>query len=647
MNKKILIKDIATALNRDNSAVQRRSTKEAWPHTIGKGRGGNQKEFSFDTLPIDVQAALLRIQDNPAPAPQKPQYNQQSIWTHYEAATDKKKAVAQERTNYLIQLQNLIDTGATFKEASQVVAKVNGISAGSLKNWYFGANGRKGAKHYPREDWLAVMVPAHAGRQKYAELCPDAWAYFKADYLRLEQPTATACYERLKLAAESNGWTVCSLTTIERRIKDIPATTRVLLREGEHALMRLFPALERTVGQLHAMEWVNGDGYQHNVFCRFPDDHIGRPKTWFWQDVHSRKILAWFTDETENTDAIRLAFGKLVEKYGIPDHITIDNTRAAANKWMTGGVPNRYRFKVKEDDPIGLFPMLGIKVHWTSVIAGRGHGQAKPIERAFGVGGLEEYIDKHPSNAGAYTGANPMAKPENYGSKAIDIEDFKQTIAAGVAMFNEKLKRNTETCYGKLSFNQSFEKSYSKALVRKATEEQRRLWMLTAEAITVSRDGSITLQTGAARMGKNRYADDSLLEYRRQKVVVRFDPQELHEAVHVYTLDGRYIGEAECIQAAGFGDSQVGRKANRLRKQKIKASKAEAAAEQQLSALEAAALLPKGGDDSAVEQPKVIKPIFKKAAGSDITPTTEQTHAAAADAQILQLWNNKKQEDTL
>jgi len=43
-------------------------------------------------------------------------------------------------------------------------------------------------------------------------------------------------------------------------------------------------------------------------------------------------------------------------------------------------------------------------MHWTSVVAGKGWGQAKPVERAFGVGGLEEYVDKHPALAGAYTG---------------------------------------------------------------------------------------------------------------------------------------------------------------------------------------------------------------------------------------------------
>ena len=87
-------------------------------------------------------------------------------------------------------------------------------------------------------------------------------------------------------------------------------------------------------------------------------------------------------------------------------------------------------------------------MHWTSVVAGKGWGQAKPVERAFGVGGLEEYVDKHPALAGAYTGPNPQAKPDNYGDRAVDAELFLKTLAEGVAMFNARTGRETEMCGG-------------------------------------------------------------------------------------------------------------------------------------------------------------------------------------------------------
>ncbi|OSC10039.1 hypothetical protein B7980_29415, partial [Escherichia coli] len=69
--------------------------------------------------------------------------------------------------------------------------------------------------------------------------------------------------------------------------------------------------------------------------------------------------------------------------------------------------------------------------------------------RAFGVGGLEEYVDKHPALAGAYTGPNPQAKPDNYGDRAVDAELFLKTLAEGVAMFNARTGRETEMCGGK------------------------------------------------------------------------------------------------------------------------------------------------------------------------------------------------------
>ncbi|NMV21723.1 DDE endonuclease, partial [Vibrio parahaemolyticus] len=85
---------------------------------------------------------------------------------------------------------------------------------------------------------------------------------------------------------------------------------------------------------------INGDGYQHNVFVRWWNGEILRPKTWIWQDIYSRKVLGYYCDISENSDSIRLALMGVIDKYGLPKHATIDNTRAAANKWLTGGVPN-------------------------------------------------------------------------------------------------------------------------------------------------------------------------------------------------------------------------------------------------------------------------------------------------------------------
>lgn len=603
-----------------------RATSQNWRCRRRAGIGGGF-EYHVSCLPepaVEYLAATLAdktdpdIQDllNAELEKDNPpfEYNRETLWAGFEKATAKQKEKAKLRIALIDAAQELMREGAGKTAAFKTIAEQNGMAFMTLWRSY------EQVRRFDRSDWLPAALCKYTGNTEQADISEEAWDFFKGDFLRLEQPSLAACYQRLKRAAQAHGWTIPSKTTLNRRIKtEIPRTQLVLMREGEHALMSLYPSLQRTVAELSVMEWINGDGYQHNVFVRWPDGTIGRPKTWFWQDIKTRKMLAWRTDFTENTDVLRQSFGQLVERYGIPEHATIDNTRAAANKWMTGGVANRYRFKVKEDDPMGIMVLLGVKVHWTSVFKGKGHGQAKPIERMFGIGGLGEYVDKDPAFAGAFTGNNPMAKPENYGEKAIDFDVFVRVLNDRMEAFNAMTGRRTEECRGELSFNQAFEQLYATAQVRKATAEQRRLWLLPAEAMLVSKDGTVTLDAGRmAGQGSNRYGCDALLQYAGQKVVVRFDPQQLHNPVFVDTLDGRFITEAPCIQAAGFGDTVVAREHNRARKQFVKANKEAASAQQKMDVLQAAALLP-GTTPPEAPHSTVVKPMFgKKAVGHDV-----------------------------
>ena len=516
-------------------ALKRKATREDWPSRPRSGRGGG-REYPLSALPPAAQAALLlrqqRQQQSPSPEGKNkplslslsPQgrgdkeggegaspLDREELWEAYGRKTNSQRAVADKRLAALDTVVALVASGVGKSRAIEQVAEETGINRATLYRWY------ERVRAHHRTEWAALLLPRHTGNRTSAECSPEAWDYFKADYLSLEQPASTACYSRLKALAAERGWTTPSLATLQRRIRsEIAPQTRVLLRQGEHALMRLYPSLERSVGELHALEWINGDGYRHNVFVRWPDGTIARPVTWLWQDIYSRKILAWRTDHTENSDLIRLALADLIEHWGVPEHATLDNTRAAANKWLSGGTPTRYRFKVRPEDPLGILPRLGIQVHWTSVQAGKGWGQAKPIERAFGVGGLSEYIDKDPAFRGAWTGPDPTAKPENYNSRAVDLQTFEAVLADRLAVWNSQPGRRTEICQGRLSFDEAFSASYSRSTIRKASSAQRRLLLLAAESVRVDNTGAVALDFGvgqAGRGGRNRYADEALLAY--------------------------------------------------------------------------------------------------------------------------------------
>ncbi|MCE8004260.1 transposase domain-containing protein [Billgrantia ethanolica] len=598
-----------------------------------KGKGW---EYSFSSLPVETQAALLK-QQKPAPAPiPRPRNNagpidRESLWDSYERKPQSIKDEAARRLQALQGVERLVTGGAKKTDAIVQTAKVYGESRATMYRWM------KLIKGADRSDWLALLAPGYTGRTATADCTDEAWEYFKAQYLRPEAPAIATCYEFTRQAAEQHGWKLPSLRTINRWVQEIPTTTRVLRREGEEAMMRLYPSQRRTVRDLHALYWLNGDGYMHNVFVKFPDGTVTRPKTWFWQDVYSRRIVGFRTDRTEHTDMIRLSLGDVLERFGIPEHITIDNTRAAANKWMTGGVRTRYRFKVKEDDPMGLLPQLGIQIHWTTVFNGKGHGQAKPVERTFGVGGLGEYADKRIEFKGAYTGPNVTAKPENYGETAIDFDEFCKVLADAIRHWNAKAGRNTEICAGRLSFTEAFDASYQRNAdkIRRPTAAQRRMWLLTAEAVTVHQDGAVALGIGKGASGRNRYSCDALIDYIGRKVVVRFDPDRLHETVHVYQIDGRYIGEAECIHAVGFGDSRAAREWARNRTQRSKAAKAQAEAEQRMTDLQVAEYLPEPTpEDTAPLQTDVVRGSFgerKRAVGSDLPPESGDDEERVAE----------------
>ncbi|WP_370688895.1 transposase domain-containing protein [Aeromonas sp. JL9] len=616
------------------------------PDKSRQREGSKATEYHISILPPTVQAALLRKSGKvkvgsmtlDLPKPKAPRYCKEQLWANWSKANDKAHDKAKERVKAVQAVHALVASGSTLMQAYEHISAEFDIALPTLRRYCAAVKG------FDDSDWLAVLVPKQqqaalenrAG--KLAKVSEQAWEFFKTDYLRKGKPNAASCYEFLKTAAKEHGWVIPSLNSLMRRMDlEVPKAQQVMLREGEHALMQLYPPQERSIEGLEAMEWINGDGYLHNVFVKWFNGEILRPKTWFWQDVYSRKIIGWRTDISENTDSIRLSLMDVCSKYGIPREITIDNTRAAANKWMTGGVPNRYRFKVKEDDPVGIIPMLGIKLHWSSVLLGKGHGQAKPIERAFGNGGLENYIDKHMALEGCYTGPNPMEKPDNYGERAADAVDFLRIVAEGVAMYNAKLGRNTEACRGVMSFDQAFEQSYAQATVRKATSEQLTMMLLQSEACRVDpKHGSITLESGGTiRDRKNRYYHQDLAPYAGQKVVARFDPQRLHEAVIVTTLNGLHICEATCLEKVAFGDTQEAREHKRKRTQFVKANKAAALAKKSMSTMEAAALLPSISDEEAPEAKVVemVRPVSLGNAALAVQPapaiaTQQQPEAA-------------------
>jgi putative transposase len=554
-------------------------------------RGGGL-EYHLSVLPASARLelakrgiALAEVAADPAP-------EQSCQWSWFERQSAQTKNEAHRRAALVGLIERHERIGLTRSAAVAFVSAEHGVGASTLWSWLALIDGCDPNNRLP------LLAPRRSGGGAEAEIDPDAWTFIKSDYLRPEKPTWSACYRRLvEDYAKPRGLAVPHARTLFRKLeREVDGRLIIARREGEEALRRTLPAQQRTVADLHSMALVNIDGHKFDVFVRFPDGRIGRPIMVAIQDVYSRKLLAWRIGETESAVLTRLAFADLFGKWGIPRGCVLDNGRAFASKWITGGAKSRFRFKIREEEPTGLLTALGVSIHWAMPY----RGQSKPIERAFRD--LCDTIAKHPRLAGAYTGNRPDAKPENYGDRAIELHEFVATVERGIAVHNARDGRRTEIAAGR-SFDTAFIESYARSPIGKATPEQLRMALLTADDVSTDR------QTGAITLYGNRYWSDALSGLAGKRVTVRFDPDDLTRELHVYDREGRYLTAAALWEATGFLDAASAKKRARQEAELRKAVRAAESMEELLAAEQLAAMLPDHIDEIDVPAPSVVRPV--------------------------------------
>lgn len=100
------------------------------------------------------------------------------------------------------------------------------------------------------------------------------------------------------------------------------------------------------------------------------------------------------------------------------------------------------------------------------------------------------YIFPHrsPKVCGSYTGNRPDAKPEDYGSRAIDLEQFLTVLAEGIEEHNTRVGRRSEVAWGR-SFAEVFDTSYSKAPMDIARAVRREIERMADNAGSALHDG--------------------------------------------------------------------------------------------------------------------------------------------------------------
>jgi len=554
-------------------------------------------EYHISLFSGEDQLRLLRLHSTPANDDRDADGEARAaLWARFEALSSAHKADCEKRLMAIQFTEDQVATGAlpNIRAAIKAASKRFDVAERSLYRWRQMVAGLKA------EDRLAGLARSIVATAKRDECHPAAWDALVSDYLRPEAPRFSACYRRMVAAAKKHGWEpVPSERSLRRRAEaELSRAVRTLARKGKEKTKVLFPAQRRTRDHFHAMQAVNMDGHKLDVFVMMEDGTIVRLYLLGIQDLYSSKILAWRLCDAENKHTVRLVIGDMVERYGIPDSITLDNGRAFASKQISGGAQTRYRFKVREEEPVGLLVALGIDPHWTLPYS----GQSKPIERAWRD--LAEEISRHPVCAGAFTGNRPDAKPENYNSRAVPIEVFRQLVADQIAEHNARSGRRGGACKGR-SFDETFSASIAEpsTIVRWPTPAQRSLWMLAADRIRAQKG------SGEIHLLGNRYWAMALNAHAGRMVTVRFDPDDLTKPIKVYTGDNSFICDAEVIGDVRFDDVEQSVRHAKARNEHRKALVAEKRALAKLSAQELAALYSRAekAEEPQPQKPKVVR----------------------------------------
>lgn len=502
------------------------------------GRGGGW-EYNWRLLPSRAQRELVRQATVAEARPERP--DRGDIWSWFDGLPDEVKDKARSRLRVLQEVEALAPAMTKFVAVAQM-AKRQGISDRTIWGWFALVEGVEPADRLPH---LAPRNRAAPPKATKVTADPKFFAWLKADYLRVDGASFSKAWREAVDLCKANGLQYLAVEKTAKRWLDdnVPHVQQVFLREGVAGLMRCYPPQIRDRSGMTAMEGINADCHKIDVFVRWPGfDKPIRPQIVAFQDIYSGKILSWRVDVDPNKVAVMQAFQDVLRNYGIPRHCLFDNGMEFANKWLSGGAPSRFRFRIRpEGEPLGVLAMLGVTVHFATPA----HGQAKPVERAFGD--FARDIARDARFAGAYVGHKPDAKPENYGSRAIDLDDFLRVLGEGVIKHNAREGRRSHTAQGR-SLDQTFAESYERSPIRPAADEQLRLCLMAQQV------RRLNASNGQMTLWKNGYWSEWMSEIAGQDVVARFNPENLHEGAHIYSLAGEFLGFAECRQKSPFFD---------------------------------------------------------------------------------------------
>jgi putative transposase len=361
-------------------------------------------------------------------------------------------------------------------QAGKDFAEIEGKSYATLARWH------KLVKHLELKDWEPALTPGWKGGRKKVDFHPEVWDYITCQYMVESRPNAKYVYQRACAMAQKKGLEVPSYRIALARLNATDRGAKTLMREGKTAFNNMFPSIKRDYSTVGLNEIWCSDGRKADIFCVWPDGHVGRPIVVGWIDVRSRFMLGWHVGKVESAEEVRLSFRNAVQcKNALPNEAYIDNGRGYASKTMTGGQATRNRFKVKVNEITGILTLTGVNAIWATP----GHGQAKPIESFWNR--ISGGTDRRAEFVKAYCGNRPENRPEGSKPEAhpVPLAEYMAAFKEDIDAYNLRSHRG-DSMDGK-SPTQIYAELQETTISRAPTQEQMQWCMLAAKPVTLNR----------------------------------------------------------------------------------------------------------------------------------------------------------------
>jgi putative transposase len=542
MMKALTILEIAEALKVHKTSVQRRSNKEAWPFSKKAVQGGKSKCFPFDTLPKDVQLAIVNKKQQetlPVPVENNPP---ETIKKEAPVLNEKEMKNASNKANLLRFYTMALEAAPWGKKVAareEFVAAYNSgiawptlykelgpLSWKTLEKWSV-----KVRKH--GNDSLYLADRRGSNRRGICSLTEEQTEIFLRCVLRPNKPLIAESYRIssaiMKQKGIANNHSEATYRRWLQRWRSRHYDMWIWSREGKKAWTdKCATYIERDINLLQVGDVVVADG--HSLNFEIINPWTGKPKNHMtlilFFDMRSNMPLGWEIMPTENTASISSALRRSIIRLGkYPRVVYLDNGRAFKSKFFKGT-------DLDEAGYAGVYERMGCQ----TIFAWPYHGQSKTVERFFST--FAELERMSPTYSGTCIENKPprMMRGEKkhrklhedqFGGRCLTLEEAHIVIAA---WFDEYAKRAQRGHLAGSTPKELFLEGKGDGVNRAELT-----WlMMSLEIKTIHRNG-ITFQ------GQNYY--HPALYGRRHSVTVRYDLQDT-SSLWIFDEEGTLICEA-------------------------------------------------------------------------------------------------------